>query len=60
MTGPPTEDPEEQNSAEYDRFLRLLTEVAAVPKVEVYSLDPTLSPKRKTAPKESESDDKTG
>jgi hypothetical protein len=49
-TGPPNEEPQTER---YERFVHLLTEIVAVPKAAVYSLDPALDPslrpKEKTA-----------
>ena len=42
---------QEQDSEEYLRFKRLLTALVAVPKSEIYELDPKLRPKPKTKPK---------
>jgi hypothetical protein len=43
---PPYEEPQ---SEQYERFIHLLTEIAAVPKAAIYSLDPALRPKAKEA-----------
>ena len=35
---------EQQTAEEYERFLSLLAEIAAVPKTTIYSLEPALRP----------------
>jgi hypothetical protein len=45
MMAPKENKPEEQHLDEYARFIRLLTDIAAVPKAAIYELDPGLRPK---------------
>jgi hypothetical protein len=37
--------PEEPHPDKYARFIRLLTDIVAVPKAKIYELDPRLRPK---------------
>jgi hypothetical protein len=45
MKSPKEIKPEEPNPDKYARFIRLLTDIAAVPKAAIYELDPRLRPK---------------
>jgi hypothetical protein len=45
MTDPKESKPEEPHPDKYARFIRLLTEIVAVPKAAIYELDPSLRPK---------------
>lgn len=45
MKSPKENLPEEPHPDKYAKFIRLLTEIAAVPKVAIYELDPHLRPK---------------
>ena len=45
MTKPKETRPEEPHPDKHARFIRLLTEIAAVPKAAIYELDPRLRPK---------------
>ena len=45
MTKPKETKPEEPHPDKHARFIRLLTEIAAVPKTAIYELDPRLRPK---------------
>jgi hypothetical protein len=51
---PPSDD---LQSREYERFVRLLTSIAAVPKAVIYAIDPGLRPKRKSSPEVAERDE---
>jgi hypothetical protein len=45
MKGLKETKPEEPHPDKYARFIRLLTEIVAVPKAAIYELDPKLRPK---------------
>jgi hypothetical protein len=45
MKSPKENKPEEPHPDKYARFIRLLTDIAAVPKAAIYELDPRLRPK---------------
>jgi hypothetical protein len=45
MKNPKQSVPEEPHPDKYARFIRLLTEIAAVPKAAIYELEPELRPK---------------
>ena len=45
MNDPKETKPEEADPDKYTRFIRLLTEIVAVPKAAIYELDPSLRPK---------------
>jgi hypothetical protein len=46
MKSPKESKPEGTHPDKYARFIRLLTDIAAVPKDAIYKLDPRLRPKR--------------
>lgn len=45
MTDPKETQPPEPRPSQYLRFIRLLHDIAAVPKAAIYELDPKLRPK---------------
>jgi hypothetical protein len=45
MKSPKESKPEEPNPDKYARFIRLLTDIVAVPKAAIFELDPRLRPK---------------
>jgi hypothetical protein len=57
MIKPKQTKPEEPNPDKHARFIRLLKEIAAVPKTAIYELDPRLRPKPR--PISGESKDET-